>query len=73
MLIQELLIQITGLLENINANMESIGEVIKELNPSDPDLMPTEADDWDGPTSWSVKKGGWRGGQGWDGPGDADW
>ncbi len=66
MLLQDLLVQIAGLLENINNQMESVGEVVKNITPDDPQLG--QEDHWQ-TDGWSEKKGGWKSGNGWSGPG----
>ncbi len=61
MLLQELLAQITTLLENVNSQMESVTEVVKNIDNDDPQL----AKGWDQGQGWKSNNQGWKPGTGW--------
>jgi len=66
MLLQDLLIHITTLLENVNSQAETMSEVVKNLNPDDPQM----AKGWDQGQGWKNDTQGWKQGSGWN-PGTA--
>lgn len=61
----ELIAQISVLIENVNSNIESMGEVINTLNDNGKSV---DVDDrWDH-EEWRISRGGWRSGSGWSTP-----
>lgn len=69
MLLQDLLAQISNLLENVNSQMESIGEITKNIDLNDPQA----AKGWDNSQGWKNDVQGWKQGSGWGPGGGKGW
>lgn len=69
MILNEILQQISSLLEFSSDKMEAIGEVIKSINSDDPQT----AKGWDNSQGWKNDVQGWKQGSGWGPGGGKGW